>query len=290
MKRDLLQNNITPAEGEQSVRSYFCTYYRSKLVGLTSDGYLAITNKRVIFQALGTSRAGDSKLQSEVPIADVSGISSYTGASFSFGDFLGNLFLSLLFGGIVAGILAGIAALGFTNQMNQYYQNSDSTTTNFIIDIVLGWIIALGTLFAMFAVNKRKIWHVVLSGCSSAAFGYLGARSMVNSSFSYFMNGSSSSSASWLLFIPAAALGIYLLIRSIINGWKPTFSLAVGSKGGGYTPISIAGAGGFLNVSAAKALSARPAEDADAMLKEIGAVILDIQTLGDLGITKWKVD
>lgn len=287
MKRDLLQNNLTPAEGEQTVRSYFCTYYRSRFIGLKSDGYLAITNKRVIFQALGTSKAGDSTLQSEVPIADVSGISSYTGASFSFGAFLGNLFLSALFGGIVFGILAGISAIGFANQMNQYFQNHDSSTSKFIFDIILGWIIAGGALIAMFAVNRRNKWRLVLASCSSAAFGYLGTRSMINSAMDYFSN-SSSSSASWLFLVPAIILGIFVFIRAILNGWKPTFSLAIGSKGGGYTPISIAGAGGFLNISAAKALSARPAEDADAMLKEIGAVIMDIQTLGDLGIAKWK--
>jgi hypothetical protein len=289
MNKDLLKNSIIPAEGEQSVRSYFCTYYRSKFIGLKSDGYLAITNKRVIFQALGSSRAGDSIVQSEVPIADVSGISSYTGASFSFGKFLGNLFLSLAFGAIVIGILAGIAALGLAHQVSSFYQNSDSSTPNFIFDIILGWIIAICTLIAMFVVNKKKIWHPVLGGCAASAFGYLGARSLINSSIQYYTNGSSSS-ASWLLFIPAAVLGVYIFIRSILNGWEPTFSLAVGSKGGGSTPISIAGASGFLNISAVKALSARPAEDADTMLKEIGAVILDVQTLGDLGIAKWKVN
>jgi hypothetical protein len=43
-----------------------------------------------------------------------------------------------------------------------------------------------------------------------------------------------------------------------------------------------------LNISAGKSLNAEPAEDAEEMLKELGALILDIQMLGDYGIDKWK--
>ena len=34
MKMDLLKDNVTPAEGDLSVRSYSCTYYNSRLLGL----------------------------------------------------------------------------------------------------------------------------------------------------------------------------------------------------------------------------------------------------------------
>jgi hypothetical protein len=66
--------------------------------------------------------------------------------------------------------------------------------------------------------------------------------------------------------------------------------LAICSKGGSSTPISISGASGIgiFNASAGKALNAEPADEAEPMLKELGAIIMDIQTLGDIGIAKWK--
>jgi hypothetical protein len=288
MKKDLLKDSITPAEGEQSVRSYFCTYYRSRFIGLKSDGYLEITNKRVIFQALGSSRAGNSSIQSEVPIADVSGISSYTGASFSFGSFLGNLALAVIFGVILVAILA---AIGAASAVSTYPSYGDSTKPASVsADQVLGWIIAIGTLIGVFAINKKSIWCAVIAASSAASFGYLGGRSLLTGMFSMFTGISSSSSISAVLFVPAVILGIYAFVRALMFGWKPTFSLAIGSKGGANTPISISGGSGILNISAARALTARPADDADVMLKELGAVIIDIQTLGDLGIAKWKMN
>ena len=75
---DLLAGNVTPAEGESTVRTYQCTYYREKSLGLKSGGFLGITNKRVIFQASGNTPSGRTLIQSEVPIADVSGINSFS--------------------------------------------------------------------------------------------------------------------------------------------------------------------------------------------------------------------
>jgi hypothetical protein len=43
----------------------------------------------------------------------------------------------------------------------------------------------------------------------------------------------------------------------------------------------------LLTISAGRSLNAEPAKDAEQMLKELGAVILDIQTMGDYGIEKW---
>ena len=38
----------------------------------------------------------------------------------------------------------------------------------------------------------------------------------------------------------------------------------------------------------AQALDAQPGPDAEALIKELGALIHDIQTLGDYGIERWK--
>ena len=61
---DLLSGNVVPAEGESTVRTYHCTYYREKALGLKSGGFLGVTNNRVIFQAAGDTPSGRSVIQS----------------------------------------------------------------------------------------------------------------------------------------------------------------------------------------------------------------------------------
>ncbi len=290
MNVDLIKDNISPAEGEQSVRSYFCTYYKAPLLGLKANGYLGITNKRVIYQSRGSSRVGSNVIQSEVPIADISGINIYKGFYFNLGSLLSGLFLTVLFGAIVVGILGGVRTLEAVNSLNNFSQNNQDQAVLF--STVLGWIIGLGGFIGMFALKKKMIWRAVLAGIATTAFGYLGAENVI-SSFSFdLFGGSQNDNVGYLLIIPAVISLIFAIVQIIKNAWKPTFSLTIGSKGGASTPIAISGAGiiGLLGISVAKTFLATPAEDADAMLNELGAVILDVQTLGDLGINKWKVN
>ena len=106
---DLLAGNVVPAEGESTVRTYHCTYYREKALGLKSGGFLGITNKRVIFQAAGDTPSGRSLIQSEVPIADVSGINSFKGTYFNFFSLLGSILLDLLVMSIIPVLLTSLS-------------------------------------------------------------------------------------------------------------------------------------------------------------------------------------
>jgi hypothetical protein len=83
MEFKLLEGPLTPAEGEAVVRTYHTTSLSSGLLGLKAEGFLTVTNLRVVFYGFGSAFAGPSILHSEVPIADVSGITSYKGAYFS---------------------------------------------------------------------------------------------------------------------------------------------------------------------------------------------------------------
>ncbi|MEI7847100.1 MAG: zinc ribbon domain-containing protein [Chloroflexota bacterium] len=275
--KDLLKNNISPAEGELTVMSYHCTYYKSRLLGLEASGYLGVTNKRVIFQALGTSNAGSSIIQSEVPIADVSGISSYKGTFFSFGHMLSALALSTVVASLVSVLLL---AVGGGSQ-------SGSSAME-----VLGWIFGILACGGSFMLSRESIWRSVMVNISSACVVLAGGGSFLNNfnALSYLMGGSRSTGSSMLAFFIAFLVAIYGLVCVFWYARRPTFSLAINSKGGSSTPISISGASGIgiFDVSAGKALAAEPAVDSEPMLKELGAMIMDIQTLGDLGIDKWK--
>ena len=250
---DLLQNYITPADGERTVRTYCCTYYKSS--GFETNGYLGITNKRVIFQALSTTGKEKNIIQSEVPISDVSGISSYKG-------FYSNPSY------ILRAILITIIAIGLSMSLfgAMRYSMDDFTA--------LGWIFGIGAIVGTYFLSFTSIWRAPVAGVAVAAFFNLG-------------RGTFYSSGNGFATFLAIAASVYTLFCIEKYSRRPTFSLAINSKGGSSTPIVISAAKG-LNAALGKGLNAEPAQDADVLLNEIGAVIMDIQMMGDYGIAKWS--
>jgi len=153
VEMDLLQGNVVPAEGESTVRTYHCTYYREKALGLKSGGFLGVTNKRVIFQAAGDTPSGRSVIQSEVPIADVSGINSFKGTYFDLFAFLGALLLAGLAMIFIPAILTG---LGFILESYTFFQ-------------IIGWLLAIGAFFGSFFISVKLIWRTFLIGISAGS-------------------------------------------------------------------------------------------------------------------------
>lgn len=292
--KDLLKDKLTPAEGEVSVRTYYCTYYLSRLLGLESWGYLGVTNMRVIFQALGTSNAGNSVIQSEIPIADVSGISSYKGTFFSFR----HLLTAFIATGILASMFSTITILlagagGFLATL----MLSGAVSSSIPILQIVGWAVGIGGFLFSLSIARESIWRSILAGIATSSFATAGSGGLLRgllSDVSAILNSSSTTGSGGLAaiaFFFGFLVGLYTLFCFIWYARRPTFSLAISSKGGSDTPIDISGASGLglFSVSAGRALTAEPAKDAELMLQELGAVILDIQILGDMGIDKWKV-
>jgi hypothetical protein len=201
----ILGQSVTPCEGEVSIKSYLCTQFNSKIFGIKADGYLEVTNKRLLFQALGKSRSEWSVIHNEVAIADVSEVKIYKGSSFNIIQFIMGVILSLIVGVIFK------AGLSFSGSSG------------------------LGTFLAL----------AVIAG------------------------------------------GIYWFY---INSKTNAFSLIINTKGGSGNVVYIAGTSPFGNSNsiAAKALQALPARDSELVCKEIGAVVLDIQKLGENAIEKWR--
>lgn len=268
---DLLNTNITPADGEQSVRTYCCTYYKSKFLGIQTNGYLGVTNKRVIYQAVGSSTGEKSVIQSEVPIADVSGLTSFKGIYFSLLHLLGVILLT----GIIISIL--IPVIGFMAVLLESYTAFQ----------VITWLIVAAGLAGSFLVPVKSIWRPVLAGVAVAGLVALGGGQLISNFSLLGLIGGGRSSGGWQLILALLA-AVYAFMCAFWYARRPTFALEINSKGGASTPISISSVSGILSISANKSLNAEPAQDAETMLKELGALILDIQMLGDYGIDKWK--
>jgi len=147
---------------------------------------------------------------------------------------------------------------------------------------IIAWVVAAGCLVGSFFLEIKSIWRSVLAGASMAALLALGGGSMI-SNFSIFTGFRGSDG--WQ-FVLAAIVAIYMLICVFWYSRRPTFSLEINSKGGGNKPIAISSAVGIFG-RAATSINAEPAQDSEQLLDEIGAIVLDIQMLGDYGISKW---
>ncbi|HQX16000.1 MAG TPA: hypothetical protein PLA27_06220 [Anaerolineales bacterium] len=289
----LLGKNLTPAEDEITVRTYHCTSLSSRLLNLKAQGYLVVTNRRVIFHAYGSSYTGASVMQSEIPVEDVSGITHYKGTIFSLSHLLSALAVVFFLSPFLFGVFVGIFSIAII-----FFQAFSSILQ--IAWLALGIIIAISS----FSISSKKIWRLItlMAGIVllniAMTGGGTGLVNMLSKQGGNFLtntidlaNGAASAITSVIGALASFGFGIYSLFCIYMYTQRETISLAIGSKGGSSTPIAISGISGFgHNAAAVKALTAEPAADVDTMIKELGAMITDIQSIGNYGVEKWRVD
>jgi len=92
----------------------------------------------------------------------------------------------------------------------------------------------------------------------------------------------------WILLL--GFLGFIYMV--LIGNRQHSFSLYIASKTAKDSGIFIPGDTLSLfsthDTTALQALGARPAKDASKVIQELGAMLMDIRLLGDIGIQKWK--
>ena len=270
----ILNKSVTACDGEVTVKTYQCSYFNSILLGFKADGFVEVTNKRLLFQAIGKGSSKKSIIHSEVPLPEVVGINIYKGQGFNiFRLLLGIIILSLItfIGGIILDTL--------------FSSMSDSPTLfQFIV-----WGLALVMTYLAYQTQKPsstghtekdQSWLEILY--YGLALGFLSP--VLKSIGSFYQSYGSAK--------PAAVAALVLFIYALIKfAKKPAFSLSIHSRSGSETIVKITGTSpmGAGNKSAIKSLTAKPGPDSDLVLKELGAVVSDIQNLGDYGLAKWTV-
>jgi len=201
-------HGIVLTEEEKIVRTYLC----SRLRFPSCDGYLTVTNRRVIFHGYG----GDSRIVDEVPLDSVSAISTFYGTKIKIGQ------------------------------------------------IITGAAFAIGSLITFAMVNS--------SSRSGSFFG-------VN------VNNGGTNSIAVLFGFALLISGVVLLAMSI----KRAFVLKIYSSSANNSPIDIgSGPGGLVGNSALFSVVAQPTKQTNQMMLELGAMISDLQRLGDHGVEQWK--
>lgn len=273
------------SENEEIIHAYACTILRP-LLGKTSLGYLTVTNKRVVYHSDAQTMGGKNTIISELPINDVSGISTFIGNSFN-----------LLFFIFFCFIMYGLTTL----------------MMNTLPPALTGWVISILLVIPymiIFLVDKRILNQEIidkffdnLAGIPLETVIKREHSDTFRSIFNYmFIVGAVL--LSWnLVFRAFHGLGfiignvlmliLYFFIYRLIFGQDRTFSLQIASKSSQGKGITIMGASGITlfrsDDTPGSAIIAKPAEDAELIARDIGALIMDIQQLGDLGIKKWKM-
>ncbi|MFN5341598.1 MAG: hypothetical protein ACK5C6_03490, partial [Roseiflexaceae bacterium] len=197
---------IEAAQNEFVVKTYHASKFRSQVTNTQSDGYLHVTNKRVIFRAV----ASDSVIHSEIPIDNVSGINLYHG---EYRDWI-----RLLIFIVVIGLLMGVVT-------------SFSVGLSFLGNSALLWGIGLLLLALTFA-SSNSVAEIFYSSApiQIGEFGH----GLLAASATIVFSVISQDTPIALIFV---LLGIYLTIRCIRTiPRKYSMSLAIISKGGSSTP------------------------------------------------------
>jgi hypothetical protein len=266
-------------EDEQIIRTYECTKLR-RFLSPATVGYLTITNKRVVFHSSGKSLTGKSFLINEMPIEDATGISAYLGVSI-------NWFLFLVFG------IALYFATQFLVSVFPRFFTSWIFGILLMVPYLVLWLLS-GSTFSEETRNR------ILQSVDDILPKKIEADTIITNNLDitriiFYIGlaivGWDIASRIPLLTLVLLAVVYFFIYIYMFRRYK-TFSLVIGSKTMKDTGIYIPGESFRIlssrETTALDAMSANPAVDAERVTRELGALLLDIRQLGDLGVEKWK--
>lgn len=280
----LEDNHLTPAEGEVAVKTYHCTALDPIFAwfGMKINGYISVTNKRLLYYAFGSSgygAAGNSRSCVAVWLADACNITQEIGTRFSL--------LRLILAGGVIFVIGSATNLGTTVFLKLAFPQMDiGPMTIRLLTLVKISVAAIITA-RTFSIPHEKISRVALV----AVVAGLTANLHLALTWGVFV-GMIPVPYLWFGFLLDVAVTLYSLWCLYWFIRREYIHIKVVGKNANnqYPPIDIS-ANSFwsrINVISSWAANMAPAPGADAMFKELGAIIADIQTLGDHGIKKWS--
>ena len=268
---------------EKIVRTYECTKVRRFLAPVTI-GFLTITNKRVVFHSSGKSLTGKSLLINEMPLEDTAGVRAYLEVSINW------FYFAFLFA-------VAFAVLYLLSQWIPFL-------TNWIFGILLmlpfatiwvltGSILSAQTKGQIFNSIDERLQHKVHSSellpilAPSMRIPFVAGCAILGWNIALSNLFQQMVPLNYLIL-----LGIYFAIYLYMIGQHRTFSLSIGSKTMKGSGIFIPGTS-FLTLltrdtTAPDTLGASPAKDAETVTRELGALLIDIRQLGDMGIKRWS--
>ncbi len=275
-ERPMIGGCIAANEGEVAVKQYEIAKLRSPLKLAKAPGRMFVTNKRLIFYAPGVSITGKTTLQYEFNIAEVGGVEIRKDCRFGFIYFLLTLLLCSAVGSIFGGISFAIA-------------NAITDLTGIIAYSAILFLIAVIAIIASIYCIKKKnrLLSCIISSISAGwCFGADVPVMLVSQPLFY------------ILLVSGVISFVVSLIALILRSFKTNLVIKIKTKGaGGAIEICrkkdmglFAVLFGHFNSEAEEYTGysyVMPSTDTESAIKYLGAIIHDIQTLGDYGVEKW---
>ncbi len=267
----IIPDNVRPDDGEKPIRQYDLCTLRSRIKFMRAEGRLQVTNKRIIFRAKGTSLTGPTILQQEFSISELSGFQINKNTRFSPLDLLLSVLLSIFLFWCGQGIARAMV------------DNSAGAFLGFV-----SYVLGLAGCVLTFLLGKHHLSRLSLAALVLPLM-LVPAAALIRAQGIAAAFGS-------LLTIPAIFCFAQLVVSNFLFSFKPNLDFAVCSKMGSGVihlrcePGGFAGLGAMINAAYVGYNEVLPAKDTDRAINEIGALLSDIQKLGDFAIEKWKED
>lgn len=269
----VVPDSIAPNEGEIVVKQYDLAKLRSRFKGNFAEGRMQVTNKRLLFRAAGHSLIGKTTYQCEFAMDKIDGVDIRKDYRFMWFDLFKNLFITFYTNSLSLLLLFLPALL---------LKDFEEGGTGIGILSLLSLLLGLASCVPFFMLNKK---FLLKSICLSAGVGltmFTLAVAVVDTNILLI----------FLASIPVIFLLALYWISIFISCLAPNLSVEVKTSGGSPgIQIKHRYASFFIwnkmeeNSGFSEIL---PGKDADLAISEIGALINDIKTLGDLGIEKWQ--
>jgi len=263
--KQIVPDCIQPDQGEIPIKQYNIARLRSVLKGMNAEGRLQITNKRLIFRATGASLLGKTVLQHEFDISELAGIEIRKDHRISILNFIVFIFIWFIISGITKDVFNVLANVSYT----------------IAFLCVIG--LAVATILLQFTLKGMYLIKYLLLSIACGGMMVVGTERLA-----------------YVLLVPANALygllDVALIAMMILNllviSFVPNLVICIKTKGGSapieirrrelhfFTKMADQQYTGFSDVM--------PWEDTYTAINEIGAIINDINTIGDDAIEKWK--
>ena len=269
----IVPDNIAPNESEIPVRQYNLCVMRSRIKGARAEGRLQLTNKRILFRAKGTAPVGETTIQHEFSIDEVAGFQIVRNFRFSILDLLLIFALSVAIGYI------GVGFGGFLGRTLKAFGQ------------LLVYVLALAVAVPAFVWMPQEQYagKCVFLSASVGLFTVL--REMI-----YFKSSFLTVLSQIFIYVPYLIFGVLLAACVFAFAFKPNMEFLVRTKTGeAVIPIrcektGFAALGNVIDAQYMGYNEVLPTDETEKAIREIGAIINDIQKLGDYGIAKWKTE
>lgn len=305
---------ISENDGEVPVKQYNIAVLRNILRFERAEGRMQVTNKRVIFRAAGRSIGGRTTLQQEFNIDEVAGIEAIRSYRFSLLHLFFGLHIILLF--IFIAMFISLSAVPETwtvteqvERQETYHVDGEARTRTVVenversmrqnlpstvelvvpglsfitqsnivrlgfIGTAVSFLIGFGGIVPFFMIKGRFLLKLVFLGASYGALTVVISR--------------------WGVFgVVHFIVGILIIVGIFLYCMRPDLHILIRNKGAidQSPPISIRrrrGLTAWRQESDTGFSEVIPTPESESAIREIGAIISDIQKLGDHGVDRWR--